>query len=381
MPGQRAHIAKLDCLRAVAILLVFAFHALIPIFGMVRLPFKGMWADFHTDSRFVFFLPLSYGWVGVPLFFVLSGFVIHHSTLNSRQAFRTKAFYLRRLWRIYPPYLVALLGLTALSYHATGLTPRGQKDLLLHLFLIHNFSRDYFLGTINSSFWSLAVEAQFYLLYPLLLALRNRVGILRMLVVTALLSLFLCVACAVFTNWKAEMDYAFWWSTPILLVSWALGMYVAERYHEGRRAFALRPAQVVALGVVVVAAPLCKPLNMFAFSLWAFFFAVVMEHYLLSPRPMGQMERALIPLGLCSYSLYLWHQPLLPLLHTTFQAHGLSNRLWADWLIFFPISFALLAGFAYLHYLTVERASIRIGRRCSKTAARSQEKLTIVSRD
>ena len=93
-----AHIPALDGVRGVAVLLVLAYHLL--------------WANSHTANRVAFWL-LKFreaGWIGVDLFFVLSGFLITgilYDTLNDTHFFRN--FYLRRVLRIFPLYYGVLL--------------------------------------------------------------------------------------------------------------------------------------------------------------------------------------------------------------------------------------------------------------------------------
>jgi peptidoglycan/LPS O-acetylase OafA/YrhL len=74
----------IDVLRGVAILLVVAYHSLGPVWGWY-VPWSGWTRDFSGLSSFsaLFFYLMSLGWVGVPLFFVISGFCIHYSFLRS----------------------------------------------------------------------------------------------------------------------------------------------------------------------------------------------------------------------------------------------------------------------------------------------------------
>src|SRR5262249_45093449 len=114
----------------------------------------------------------SMGSLGVPMFFVLSGFLIHYTFSRSSNQ-NTLGFLVRRFGRIYPPYLAALL-VFSVAYGFFW-TAGGRGQVLSHAFLVHNFSdRNFF--SINGSFWSLAHEAQFYLLYPLLLGVRRAIG-------------------------------------------------------------------------------------------------------------------------------------------------------------------------------------------------------------
>jgi peptidoglycan/LPS O-acetylase OafA/YrhL len=125
------------------------------------------------------------------LFFVISGFCIHLSHVRSREQ-NFRRFFIRRFSRIYPAYLFCVLIFFFVppwsSISATSLS--GGAQLASHLLLLQNFD-DRTLFGINPSFWSIAVEVQLYLLYPLLLALVSRLGWKRTLLILATLELSL----------------------------------------------------------------------------------------------------------------------------------------------------------------------------------------------
>jgi peptidoglycan/LPS O-acetylase OafA/YrhL len=173
---HESHILFLDHLRGVAILLVFLFHCFQLTFagdegGNLRL---SEWIH-QPPWRWPLF-PLSLGWVGVPIFFVISGFCIHLSHSRSKEK-SLKTFFVRRFFRIYPPYFIALL-FFAFIFPATRLgfyLPQDIINFWTHLFLVQNFDPGSVYG-INGAFWSIAVEVQLYLIYPLLLWLVRGLG-------------------------------------------------------------------------------------------------------------------------------------------------------------------------------------------------------------
>ncbi|HEV2456273.1 MAG TPA: acyltransferase family protein, partial [Verrucomicrobiae bacterium] len=176
MSNSRKHLALLDYVRAAAILSVLLFHTLGSTFGYDDLPWHGWIRGFHVPVSFLCLLPFSFGQAGVAIFFVVSGFCIHLSFQQQGKDWR--GFWIRRFWRIYPAYIatmvLAVLFLTTnsrLDLHSSPI----WKQLAAHLFLVHNFNQSTFTGIVGS-FWSLAVEAQLYLLYPLLLRVVGRLG-------------------------------------------------------------------------------------------------------------------------------------------------------------------------------------------------------------
>jgi peptidoglycan/LPS O-acetylase OafA/YrhL len=116
------------------------------------------------------------GWIGVQLFFVLSGFLITGNLLDSLGAKNYyRAFYARRVLRIFPlyyGYLIAILILVP----AVGLAPAELLDSRQHQVWLWTFLSNWGVPTVRGfeHFWSLAVEEQFYLIWPLLVALCYR---------------------------------------------------------------------------------------------------------------------------------------------------------------------------------------------------------------
>jgi len=140
----------LDLLRAIAILWVLLFH------GMT----EGLGAPLPAIGKL--------GWMGVDLFFVLSGYLIGSQLLKEYAAGQTPAigtFYLRRAFRILPAYWVVLAFYSLLPTfrEAEGLQPAWQ-----FLTFTENFLIDYQHNRAFSHAWSLCVEEHFYLVLPLL---------------------------------------------------------------------------------------------------------------------------------------------------------------------------------------------------------------------
>ena len=156
-------IGELDGLRALAILLVLARHAVRPFFSIATplLPLGG-W-----DAA----IPLINGWMGVDLFFVLSGFLIATQICNRYGGIVDRVsfgdYMKRRILCIIPTYyfmlFIAAMGLIPL-YHVAG-------DYLGFRVVYHMlFLQDYLPSNIIVAFWSLGVEEKFYILAPFVLA-------------------------------------------------------------------------------------------------------------------------------------------------------------------------------------------------------------------
>jgi peptidoglycan/LPS O-acetylase OafA/YrhL len=137
-------------------------------------------------SDFAIFLIVGFfgkGYLGVYLFFMLSGYLIY-SIYDFRREINWLEFFRKRFWRIYPIYFV-LLSFFFLVFHRFD--DVRFLDFLFHLFFIHNFKIDTFYS-INPSFWSLAVEIQFYLLFPILSFFSKKYSVVSVFIVTVFLS-------------------------------------------------------------------------------------------------------------------------------------------------------------------------------------------------
>jgi len=354
------HLEKINVLRGVAILLVFSYHSLLVIFGpyeIVDFSPSWVWIDFgrYSLSRILLGMtPWGMGAQGVTLFLVISGFLIHWGFLKSGASFRLSEFFNKRFWRIYPPYLVAVL------VFSLSLGTGGAFSLLTHLTLTHNFF-DRTFTTINPSFWSLALEMQLYLLYPAFLLLRRWLGIGKATASVGTLTL-LTIVIEVIVRPRTMA----WWLSPLnLWFVWVAGAYFGEQFFYGKRIFTRGPAYLVgffallSLSTVTVVYPL---LGRVLFSL---FFICLLDWYLHRPASaLTVAGRALFNatarVGLYSYSIYLFHQPFL---HRaiTFLSFGQTHKAVLGLVV--VVVFALMFVIAHFTYYWLEVPSINWGQR------------------
>lgn len=150
---SRDRLYGLDHLRTLAILLVLLYH-----YRAFKHP---EWID--TIGQF--------GWTGVDLFFVLSGFLISSQLfeeLNNSGDFNLRTFFTKRVFRIMPPYFFTVFLYFCFPFFR-------EREALSSLWKFLTFTQNYGLDVINrgtfSHAWSLCIEEQFYLVLPLLLLL------------------------------------------------------------------------------------------------------------------------------------------------------------------------------------------------------------------
>jgi peptidoglycan/LPS O-acetylase OafA/YrhL len=181
------HYSPLDGLRALAILLVIPHNA--DVFSGTNLWAAGVLA--HV------------GWVGVQLFFVLSGFLITGNLLDSQGAPNYyQSFFARRILRIFPLYYGVLIIRFFLIPHLADLpenmTASAHNQVWLWTFLV-NWTEPFGRGVTGfSHFWSLAVEEQFYFIWPFLVRGRSAKAVLQLS--AALILMAFIIRCTLVIN-------------------------------------------------------------------------------------------------------------------------------------------------------------------------------------
>jgi len=359
---KSSRYAQLDLLRGIAILSVLLLHCLQQVFQRQALDWHGLWRTTATEPRLSFyaFYPATFGWAGVSLFYVLSGFVIHGTFFRAKE-FSVAAFYWRRFWRIYPPYLLALIFCSALLWHREHNLTDLSKQLFMHLFLIHNFRAWSYFG-ISPPFWSLATEMQFYLLYPLLLLVRWRIGIKGTLLAVLGVSVTSRAVCYAVTDWTQPISIPLWYNVLNVWFDWTLGMYIAEQFHFGKRVFTRFRGPLVALLIgLLFVFDLYLKTTMLCFTVATLISAVLLESALYARPLFGPLRPFLTSLGLCSYSFYLWHAALIkPIAQRT---HVLSLQPSAvQYFALVMVSLLSIYALSYFLYVTVEKPAQRVGK-------------------
>ena len=369
-------IAALDGLRAAAILLVLARHAVMPFRADGGMAFEVFGWQIAT--------PLVNGWIGVDLFFVLSGFLISHSIIRRRDGFRLGRYVARRALRIVPAYY-AMLGIAA-----AGAIPFYTVDPeLLGLRILYHalFLQDYLPSGIVVAFWSLGVEEKFYIAAPFvllpLLRLHRRgaqYAILGALVLTPLaFRVNLLAGGAVVADYDAffrSLRSPFHRGFDGL----AAGAFVALLWRDrGRMAWMADPRAAAALfwagaGAVSwlwLSAPLLDTIDAFdriflQLVLAAGFAALLLGLLLRRGRPGGAAgffnAPVLRPVAVLSYSLYLVHMTVIPAakLAATGLVGPVSTNSAAEFAVFVPVYLILSVLAALILYSAVEKPFLRL---------------------
>lgn len=275
---------------------------------------------FHLD------LGLTGGYVGVDVFFVISGFLITRIILDAqrRNQFRLKEFWIRRIRRLAPALCV--LQVAVLAVGLWMLLPRELKDLadssLAQVFLVSNFyfadHLNYFAGPAEFKpllhTWSLAVEEQFYLLLPLLLVACRRTERRRLVM---LLSGIALASFALSTWGLREYPTETFFLLPTRAWELLLGSLLVFLPHR-RKLKAWLNNMLGFAGIVGIAfgavcfdgvTPFPGPAALLPCLSTVLIIFTTTGHRTFVGRTLSW--RPLVGIGLISYSLYLWHWPVI----------------------------------------------------------------------
>lgn len=314
--GNRAYLYPVDHLRAFAVVMVVLYHStqiLRPVAGDVAPGTGPDWLYSKNPlATFVF-----EGHSGVALFMVLSGFIFTIGTLGREVSYLP--FLRNRLLRIYPLYLLLLVvGTSALSREfELGVLLRG-------LLPISNFGPIAAGGVWGMMFWAVAVEMQFYLVFPFLIRMLNQRGPRALLAIIAVMIVLRVMAVSSNPS-GVDINGLTYYSLVGRLDQFLLGMLVAwvYTYHRSRLRW---PVLIVASALVPTMLWLFNQLHGYTEggawrAVWvdaegAVWAAFVGAYVSLFERSRSRLSRMLAGLGELTYSIYLLHFVLITVVVT-----------------------------------------------------------------
>jgi peptidoglycan/LPS O-acetylase OafA/YrhL len=333
-----SYLAKVDHLRALAAVTVMLFHTKL--------------STLQAPSQDAIHLVLiDQGHVGVPLFMVISGFILSHITTQKKII--VKRFYANRILRIYP-LLVTIAALSAF----TPPSPNSTSAALVFFVLLLPISGAY--PVYSSPLWSVIVELQFYILFPLIRAMLDRykwrayslmlmfVILIRMLIwlstgkvhYLAFFTLFGGLDAFLFGAIARDVyalyrDQSFpWWTAVATMIAVVI---VLSTVFKMRLFFHVDYQAATPQGLYVQSV---SPMWIIWPTIQGALFAAVLVSYLLSKVTMFG-SRQLAWIGTISYSFYAWHALVISALASRFEAFLTPYLI--GLLIILPVSLVVAA--------------------------------------
>jgi peptidoglycan/LPS O-acetylase OafA/YrhL len=351
MPAAKIYFPALDTLRAIAMLLVFAAH-LGPVAATVGV--GTVWTA-----------PAALGSVGLVLFFVLSGFLITYLLLveqKDRRRIHIPQFYLRRILRIWPLYFI-IVGVAQFLIPCTGLfgldsiynatAPNFRQASLYYLFFLPNLAF-LMVSPVNPLLgytWSIGVEEQFYLIWPLVLQFgrRHLQGIFGLIIVLALWSAWI---------YTPKVSAVIHWSNMGFFALGGLMAFFRAKRPGIVMALSTRMTQVVVL--LLAAALIAIGQNFAAGWAAAVLFSLIILHATQLSTLISRLRYPWLRyLGMISYGMYIFHVLVITLIVRAWPHTGMpaGNGL----LPLTAFAATVLAG--TLSYYGIELPFLRLRRR------------------
>lgn len=320
------HVESIDFLRGVAAIAVMFYHL---VHGTADRFDQLPWLQWIT----------SFGHFGVQIFFVISGFVIPYSMYRSRYKFKNiGSFILRRLARLEPPYLISVLICIVLvayrtydPYNGGPFIAPSVPQVLLHIGYLTTYF-DY--KWLDSAYWTLAIEFQYYLLmaiaYPLLI--KKKYGAILFCMVASALAFELKDHTLIFLH------------LPFFMLGISLFLFKVGRISANEALVLVGLSCVMIFVINDIQHVLCGLLALFLLVFWKW------------------TGRFALFLGSLSYSLYLLHDPLGQSI-LNFASEFISND-WTMFAVLWPCSVVLIVC-AWGYNRLIEQPAIQLSKKIS----------------
>ena len=364
--NPRKYIPAVDGLRALGVLTVLFYH--------LRMPFAKS------------------GLLGVTVFFVLSGYLVTRILLTEADTtgrVDMKEFWKRRGRRIMPVMIAMILVMTIVfAIRDPFLLNKMRPDIVPSILIFNNWWQliqnvSYFAAQGAPSplthYWSLAIEGQFYLIWPLVIVLFARFGRRTdengmpvkgrwrpLIIVTVLLAVFSAVLLAVYFDPTADASRAYY-GTDSRCFSLLAGALLAMWETEGGRLPRVKPAAAdiaggVSLAVILLIVWLVRGSSPFLYRGGQQLVTILTMLLLYAALQEGSLWsrfwsfKPLVGIGKISYSLYIWHYPVIDLIS------GVRRASFSTTMLEIALSFALAIAGYYLIETPCRRGAL--GRMC-----------------
>jgi peptidoglycan/LPS O-acetylase OafA/YrhL len=347
-------VPEIDGLRFLAIAMVVVYHLDDSLRSHADPAVRAAWG--HSWASQI----AQQGHYGVQLFFVLSGYILclpfAMHALTGAPPVRLRAYFLRRVTRLEPPYVASIL-LRAIALFVVGrLTVAGLPHLGASLFYVHNLAFGQ-MSTINVVAWSLEVEIQFYLLAPLFAtvffirsAQRRRTLILACMAAAALAQLRWVVP-----DSRADLSllgFVQFFFAGLLLTD----IYVTDWAQQPRSHVLGDVLGVAALFAILLVAHEDALPGLLLPPLIVLLYASVFRSHVL--RRVACWPPVVVIGGMC-YTIYLWHYSVLEATARATRALRWPSSYAATLAVQFVLAGAAVLALSVVLFVTIERPCMR----------------------
>lgn len=365
-------VNELDGMRGFATILVVSYHV-----------FKR--GDYFTTNGILHFITglTLYGWYALDTFFVLSGFLITGILLRTKgEQHFFRNFYVRRSLRVFPLYYFTLIVILSLMPLLDSEYVSQIPGILPYL-LFYQQNWLYFWGNLHltiflSVTWSLAIEEQFYLLWPLVANFLRKETLVKLCVGIISVSILARIIGVVFFQNAPKLKFFFYYNTFTRMEEIAFGALIAIAFTSpvwknklsqiAYPVFLITYPTLLIVGVVTnTGTPhpaYSLPLTLVGYTLASVFAAALIVT--LTTRSKTSVIRrifhnkVLVFIGDHSYSIYLFHAPVALVLLDLFWRNGL--RGWYMYFIYIGLTFGITIIISLLTYRFVERPALNLKR-------------------
>jgi len=350
-------IPEIDGLRALAIIMVIAYHYFNNLLSV------------NSTSLYYLKLLTNQMWSGVDLFFIISGFLISTLLFKSRgRASYFKDFYIKRFFRIFPIYYGVLILYVFIRYFSCHVILEGDEIPMWSYFV---YLQNFFFAKYNnlgvsilSVSWSLAVEEQFYLVWPIMIYIFNRKNFL----------VFLCIllALCLLVRFSVSNDYTRIFVLPSRMDGLILGSLIGYLY-----VFYNDVLKKISISLIIIIGSLvCFFYYIMIFLIDSNFmgvnvFPIVIFYSVLLLLVLNSRElfikrllrnKLLYHISSISYGVYLYHMIIISLFFYIFKGSNPSLTTYLD-LILITISLIVTYLVSYVSFHKIERPLIFLGRK------------------
>jgi len=347
-------IPEIDGLRFIAIASVIFYH----LSGFLDVKAKTIYTDrYFSVIKHI----LANGSLGVPLFFVISGFILGMPFakfyLNNDKPVSLKSYFLRRLTRLEPPYILVM---TALFFASVLIVKKitfseGVVSYFSSIFYVHNFVYGKpILPLLNPVAWSLEIEVQFYILAPLLARIfMIKPALMRRIAICTLLLLFDSLRYLMKLPVISLLDYIQYFLLGFLLVD----IYISKKIIIPP----MKSDWVISL-IFFVLIWFCnkkylgRGIEKYVWELLQMIFIFLFYYYILINKSLRLLSTRMITnIGGMCYSIYLIHSPIISMLGNPLLRHRFSQNPIIEVCVFVVILLLLIMVISSTFFLAIEK--------------------------